>query len=83
MGCKQKHEDIFKYLGDQHWTCGDCGTKFEYDEIIILTKAQHEAREDAMEEIKNTATGYLTGRNAAPQSIAMIIQTLDALDKGE
>ena len=79
MDCK--HEKILPAINI--FTCKYCSSRLERKDIVILTKVQHEAREDVVKDVRNTFDGYVTGLNAAPQAMAMIGHLLDALDKGE
>ena len=36
--CKETHGEIIKYLGDPHWTCVECDTKFNNHEIAHVVK---------------------------------------------
>ncbi len=84
MDCKQNHGEIIQYLGDAHWTCVECKTKFDNSEIVHITKAQHEAREDVKKAARDALKSYRTpDDDAFPDKMIVLQQNLDALDKGE
>ena len=88
MDCKHLIElnaTTGKYDGeiDLDYCCDICDRSVPEESVVHITKTQHQLMQDVVKGVRNTFDGYVTGRNAAPQAMAMIGQFLDALDKGE
>ena len=86
--CKHKPypvDDFGLKVTDAYFHCAhDCGRGFNLEEVVILTKAQHEAREDVKKAARDALKSYRTpDDDAFPDKMIVLQQNLDALDKGD